>query len=428
MSAFSETLAWLYRLEAARGMDFKLERVALALAALGDPHRRFPCLHIAGTNGKGSVAAMLHAILQAAGHRAGLYTSPHLVRFTERIRFGDEEISEDEVVELTREIRTAATVRGIDLTFFEFVTVLAFLAFARHEVECAVIEVGLGGRLDATNVIDPEVAVITTIGLDHQQYLGETLEAIAAEKGGIIKPGRPVVLGSMPLAAKNVLRALAQERNAPCHESPGGLAGTAELGFSRVDGDIGSIRLALAGEFQRDNAGTALTAASLVRDRFGLTLAHVRRGLAAVRWPGRFEVVSTSPLVVVDGAHNEDGISMLVHELPSLVGQRPLHLLFGVMRDKDWRPMAERLGPLLCSATITSVLPPRGELPEIVAEAFRRHCPVTVDPDPIRALRRIRLRLTPETSLLVTGSLFLVGAVYPALRHELAASGSLSHP
>jgi dihydrofolate synthase/folylpolyglutamate synthase len=430
MSAFSDTLAWLYGLEAARGMDFKLERTALALSALGDPHRQYPCVHIAGTNGKGSVAAMLHSILQAAGRRVGLYTSPHLVRFTERIRFGSEEIGEDEVVELTNEIRSAATVRGIELTFFEFVTVIAFLAFARHGVDCAVVEVGLGGRLDATNVVDPEVAVITTIGRDHQQYLGDSIEEIAAEKGGIIKAGRPVVLGRMPPVANSVLRAIAVERGAPCVESAREIRvdAAAELKISGLGWTLEGIRLALPGGFQLENARTALAAAALVRDRWGITDPAVRAGLAKVCWPGRFEVVSTVPLVIADGAHNEDGISMLVEELPALIGQRPLHALFAVMRDKNWQPMVERLGPLLCSATITSALPPRGETPEVVAECFRRYCQVTVDTDPVQALRQLYQRLPGGSALLVTGSLFLIGAVYPALRSGQGNIQPLAHP
>src|SRR5574337_1347627 len=204
-SAYADVLASLYRLEAARGMDFKLERVTLALKSLGDPHRRFAAIHIAGTNGKGSVAAMLHAICCAAGYRVGLYTSPHLVSFTERIRVGTEMISEEEVVTLARDIRGAATVRGIDLTFFEFVTVMAFLHFARCGIDLAIVEVGLGGRLDATNVLDPEVTVITSIGLDHQEFLGSTLASVAYEKAGIIKPGTPVVVGNVPPEADGVI-------------------------------------------------------------------------------------------------------------------------------------------------------------------------------------------------------------------------------
>ncbi|HUI26504.1 MAG TPA: folylpolyglutamate synthase/dihydrofolate synthase family protein, partial [Candidatus Kryptonia bacterium] len=336
MSAYRETIAWLYSLEAARGMDFKLERVALALAALGDPHRRYPSLHIAGTNGKGSVAAMLHAMLHAAGRRVGLYTSPHLMRFSERIRVGNDEIAEDEVVDLTREIRTAATVRGVELTFFEFVTVLAFRAFARHQVDSAVIEVGLGGRLDATNVVDPEVTVITTIGRDHEEYLGNRLESIAAEKGGIIKSRKPVVLGRLPVEASQVLHRIAAERDAAIVEAPRAIhvAGSSRLQFEGLGWKLDDVALALRGRYQVDNAATALAAAALVRERFEITPAAARAGLMNVRWPGRLDVVSTRPLVILDGAHNEDGIAALIDELPALSGDRPLHMLFAVMRDK----------------------------------------------------------------------------------------------
>jgi dihydrofolate synthase/folylpolyglutamate synthase len=425
MSAYADTLAWLYGLEAARGMDFKLERVALALAALGDPQRRYPCLHIAGTNGKGSVAAMLHAMLQAAGRRVGLYTSPHLVRFTERIRICDAEISETEVVELTREIRTAATVRGIELTFFEFVTVIAFLAFARHAVDCAVIEVGLGGRLDATNVIDPDVAVITTIGLDHEQYLGDTIEAIAAEKGGIIKPGRPVVIGRVPAEAGAVLHRIAAERSAPMIEACRAIEvhGTDRLRVAGLGWQFDHVTLGLRGRFQRDNAATALAVAALVRERFGLPASAVREGLAAVRWPGRLEVVSAAPLVVLDGAHNAAGIATLLDELPAIAGSRPLHLLFGVMRDKRWQPMVEQLGPRVRSATVTEVLPPRGESPEAVAAAFRAFCPASVMADPRDAAMQLMRQLAPDETLLI-----LVGAVYDLWQVTDTTGTYAAHP
>jgi dihydrofolate synthase / folylpolyglutamate synthase len=429
MSAYAETLAWLYGLDAARGMDFKLERVALALAALGDPQRQYPCLHIAGTNGKGSVAAMLHAMLLAAGRRPGLYTSPHLVRFTERIRLGAEDITENEVVELTREIRTAATVRGIELTFFEFITVLAFLAFARHRVDSAVVEVGLGGRLDATNVVDPEVSIITTIALDHEQYLGDTIESIAAEKGGIIKHGRPVVLGRTPDTATEVLQAIAKQRSAAVIEASRAMRaeGQGSLDISGLGWNLAGVALALRGRFQQDNALTALAAAALVRDRFGIDAAAARTALENVCWPGRLEVVSREPLTVVDGAHNEAGVTTLLQELPEIVGDRPLHLLFAVMRDKRWQPMVDRLGGLVRSATVTTVLPPRGEAPEPVAAAFRRYCSVQVEPDSRRAWTELWRRIPPGEAILVTGSLFLVGSVYPLFGQGGARIGPVAH-
>jgi dihydrofolate synthase/folylpolyglutamate synthase len=396
-------------------MDFKLERVMLALKNLGDPHKRFAAVHIAGTNGKGSVAAMLHAIFGTAGYRVGLYTSPHLVRFTERIRVGTESIAEADVVTLAREIRSAATVRGIDLTFFEFVTVMAFLHFARQGVELAVVEVGLGGRLDATNVLDPEVAVITTIGLDHQEFLGEALASVAREKAGVIKPGRPVILGTVPQEVEHIFGEAAVERKAPMYRATHDFRVTdaSPFGFQGLGFDVGDLQLALRGSYQRENAGTAIAAAILLRRRFAFEVEAIRRGLVEVRWPGRLDVVHTAPLVVLDGAHNIDGIAALVRELPAVIGGRAVHLLFGVMRDKRWQPMVEAIAPHVASATVTTVLPPRGEAPEVLAQAFAPHCRVHVAAQPLDGLETLLAAASEEDAVLVTGSLFLVGAVYP---------------
>jgi dihydrofolate synthase/folylpolyglutamate synthase len=414
MIEYQRTLEWLYALEAAKGMDFKLERVALALQRLGDPHRRFVSLHVGGTNGKGSVAAMLHAVLGAAGYRTGLYTSPHLVELTERVRVGSQEVSRDEVVTLTADVRAAAAARGVDLTFFEFLTVMAFLHFARSAVEVAVVEVGLGGRLDATNVIDPAAAVITTIGLDHMQWLGNTHAAIAAEKGGIIKARRPLVLGRIHGEAAAVLHALAAERGAELVEAGRDyrVGGDAGLDFDGLGWRLRDLRLALRGTHQRDNAGTALATLAAVRDQLPVGEDAIRRGLAAVRWPGRLDVVATAPLTILDGAHNVDGVAALARELPGLLEGRPLHLLFAVMGDKDWRPMVDLLGPLCTSAVVTEVLPPRGAAAVAVADAFQPHCPVRVVPDPVQAWQHLAARVRTSDAIVAAGSLFLVGALY----------------
>jgi dihydrofolate synthase/folylpolyglutamate synthase len=427
-SAYAEVLASLYRLEAARGMDFKLERVMLALRNLGDPHASFAAVHIAGTNGKGSVAAMLHAIFSAAGYRVGLYTSPHLVSFTERIRVGAERITEAEVVALAREIYTAATVCGIDLTFFEFVTVMAFLHFARCGVELAMVEVGLGGRLDATNVLDPEVAVITTIGLDHEEFLGDTLVSVAREKAGIIKPGRPVILGAVPLEVEHVFRATAAERRAPMYRAGHDfrVTGAAPFRFQGMGLDVGGLELALRGSYQRENAAAAIAAAVRLRRSFPFEVDAIRCGLAEVRWPGRLEVAHTAPIVVLDGAHNVDGIKALVRELPAVIGGRAVHLLFGVMRDKRWQPMVEAIAPHVASATVTTVLPPRGEVPQVLAQAFAPHCPVRVAAQPLDGLETLLVTAGEDDVVLVTGSLFLVGAVYPYFLRQRGAQDLFS--
>ena len=412
---YSTVLSSLYALEAAKGMDFKLERVALALKSLGDPHKRFASVHIAGTNGKGSVAAMLHAMLSAAGHRVGLYTSPHLVSFTERIRVGVTEIAEDDVVALAREIRTAATVRGIELTFFEFVTVMAFLHFARSRVDLAVVEVGLGGRLDATNVLDPVAAVVTTIGLDHQEFLGDSIESIAREKAGIIKPGRPVVVGNVPDQARAVLAATAQEVGASVHWLGRDFSGSPSgpFHYSGFGTELENLVLPLRGQHQRDNATIAIAAALQLRDRFGIPDAAIRRGISEVRWPGRLDVVQRNPLIVLDGAHNVDGVTALVNELPNIVGGRGVHLLFGVMRDKRWRPMVEALGPYVAHVTVAPTLPPRGEDPAVLARAFARYCPVSIASSPLQGLEALLNAAGEDDALLVAGSLFLVGEVFP---------------
>jgi dihydrofolate synthase/folylpolyglutamate synthase len=412
---YATVLSSLYALEAAKGMDFKIERVALALKSLGDPHRRYPCAHVAGTNGKGSVAAMLHSMLSAAGYRVGLYTSPHLVSFTERIRVGAMPIAEADVVALAREIHSAATVRGIELTFFEFVTVMAFLHFARCAIDVAVVEVGLGGRLDATNVLDSEVAVITTIGLDHQEFLGDTIDSIAREKAGVIKPGRPVIIGDVPDAARAVLAATALEVGAPAQWLGRDFRSSNDgpFGYSGFGGDLHNLTLPLRGQHQRDNAAIAIAAARHLRGQFDVPDDAIRRGIAEVRWPGRLDIVETQPLIILDGAHNADGVAALIRELPEIVGGREVHLLFGVMRDKRWRPMVELLGPHMARVTLAPTLPPRGEDPEELGKAFARHCPVSIAPSPLQGLEGLLRAASEDDAILVAGSLFLVGEIYP---------------
>jgi dihydrofolate synthase/folylpolyglutamate synthase len=427
-SEYAEVLASLYRLEAAKGMDFKLERVALALKNLGNPQERFATVHIAGTNGKGSVAAMLHSILVTGGYRVGLYTSPHLVSFTERIRIGAREINEDEVVELAHEIHGAATVCGIELTFFEFVTVLAFLHFARQGVDVAVVEVGLGGRLDATNVLDPAVAVITTIGLDHQEFLGDTVLSVAREKAGIIKPHRPVVIGKVSPDVATLLAQTAAEQHASALWLGRDfvVTNTEPLRFDGMGCTLDGVSVGLRGRYQRDNAATAIAAALRLRDRFPLSDDLIRKGLANVRWPGRLDILQTRPLVLLDGAHNADGMAALVQELPAIVGDRQLHVLFAVMRDKHWQPMVAGIGPLAASATVTTVLPPRGESPSVLASAFTRYCPVRVVADPVEGLATLLRTVDPSDVVVVCGSLFLIGAVFPYLLSRHGHSNLLS--
>lgn len=424
LSAYERTLERLYGLHAKKGMDFKLERMLATLRLLGDPQRAFPAVHIAGTNGKGSVAATLHSILTRSGYRVGLYVSPHLIRFTERIRVGTEEVSPGTVVQLAAEVQAAAETAGVEPTFFELVTLMAFVHFARSDVDVCVVEVGLGGRLDATNVVDPLATVITTIGRDHTQFLGESIASIAAEKAGTIKWARPVIVGNLGSEAGRIVDEIAAERAAPVYRMGRNYEWLWEGGFcfEGMGRSWRQLRLALRGHHQRDNAATALATLAVLGDRFPVSEGAIRDGLATVDWPGRLQVLPGEPTVVLDGAHNMDGLLALRRELPSLAGERPVQLLFAVMKDKEWERMVDELGPLCASATATEVLPPRCLEAMVLAERFERHCPATGRSNVVEAWREVHRKTRPMDVVLVTGSLFLVGAVSGILADQAKSS------
>ncbi len=421
--AYVDTLAWLYAREARAGIDLKLERVAAAVERLGHPERCAPALHVAGTNGKGSTAAMLDAMLRAGGRTVGLYTSPHLVSFRERIRVAGEPITEAEVVDgiarLRRDLDDAA-----GLTAFEVMTLLAWTTFAARGVDAQVLEVGLGGRLDATNVVVPEVAVITSIARDHEQFLGDTIAAIAAEKAGIVKPGVPVVSGAAGEAGDVVAaRAAAvgstlsrlQRDFALAPDADGRLVYRSDA--TRVDG----VTLGLAGRHQRDNAALALRAVEIA-PTVRVAPEAMRAGLAAVRWPGRLQLVRRAPDVVLDGAHNPAGVDGLVEEMRSLAAGRTVRVLFGVMRDKHWRAMLDAIATLAAAVIVTRPRQPRSADPTDVA----RTSPVaaTVVEDPAAAYAEIVAMSAPADVVLVTGSLFLVGDVLATLDPISAAEAT----
>jgi len=416
MLSYQQTLDLVYRLEVER-MDLKLERVAEALRLCGSPHLRFPAIHVAGTNGKGSTATFLHAMLSAAGYRVGLFTSPHLIDFRERIRLGHTWITEQAVIDGVAAIRAEIEPAGIKLTPFELMTVLAFRAFAQASLDVAVVEVGLGGRLDATNVLTPLVAAITSIGLDHQAYLGNTIADIAREKGGIIKPGVPTVIGRVDEESRQILCALARDRESSVY-----LLGQDFTIQDRPDGQasyhgfrwhLQDLQLGLCGRVQHDNAAVALAALELVQQAFPTTEAQVRRGLQTARWPGRLEVVSQQPFVVLDGAHNPHAMQTLIAELPALLQGKKVKLLFAVMRDKDWRTMIALLAPLATEVVVTRVQQARAEDPAVLQAAFAPFCPVRIVDDAQSACRQLLATTRPDEALLIAGSLFLVGEVYP---------------
>lgn len=418
MPSYSETLDYIFKLRGGE-IDLKLHRVEQALSLFGHPERSYPAFHIAGTNGKGSTAAMLHRILTAQGYRVALYTSPHMISFTERIRVGHEEISQGKVVELAELIRNRCAGSGIQLTYFEFVTTMALVYFSWRKVDLAVVEVGLGGRLDATNVVLPLVSLITTISRDHEAYLGSDLPSIAREKGGIIKEHIPVVCGALPLDVRTVLAEIAESHASPIYflsqDFSIALKNDGIFDYTGLEWKFRDLFLALKGDYQRGNAALALAAVELARERFPVTERAVREGLAQVSWPGRLEEVLCAPRVILDGAHNPEGVAVLVKEIEAMVGPKKVRLLFAAMEDKDWRTMLKQLSAVAGEVVLTRVPIERSADPGKLAEAVPQGLGVNIRENPVEAIKSLLSSGEPDQPILVTGSLYLLGEIRPFL-------------
>lgn len=418
MATYFETLDYIFNLRGGE-VDLRLHRVSQALQLLDHPEQRYPAFHIAGTNGKGSTAAILHRILTAQGYKSGLYTSPHLVSFTERIQIGEQEIAPEEVVDLTETLKVALADAGISLTFFEFVTVMALTYFARCGVEVAVMEVGMGGRLDATNLVIPEVSIITTIARDHEAFLGSEIRAIAREKAGIIKEGVPVVCGLLPAEADGEVDSIAQFHHAARRVF--GRDFFIALGednlftYRGLKWDMPDLYLALRGNYQRTNAAVALAALETAHEAFPVSENAVREGLSKVSWPGRFEMILNFPTVFLDGGHNTQGISVLVQEMRRLLGGKRVKVLFGAMGDKQWDQMLQELSGIASEITLTRVPMERSVDPEMLKNAVPPGVPVRSIEDPLDAARSLLERADAGDTVLVTGSLYLIGRVRPFL-------------
>jgi dihydrofolate synthase/folylpolyglutamate synthase len=411
------------------GIKLGLETIAAVLAKLDHPQTAYRCIHVAGTNGKGSVAASLSSILQMAGHRVGLYTSPHLVRFNERIAVDGIPISDEEVLETYGAVREAYAGER-DLTFFEFTTAMAFLAFARHQVDWAIIETGMGGRLDATNILSPDLTIITNISIEHRSYLGNTLAAIAGEKAGIIKPEIPVVSAVRQPAAREVISRTATEKRAPFY-----LKGrdfrvrrsnktTDSFHYYGMRQRWRDLRVALAGDHQLENAALALAASELLIDQ-GMTLpdAALSEGLLKTRWPGRLEVVREAPLVILDGAHNLAAARNLGRYLRTRLQDRRITLVVGVLDDKpyatmlkEWIPSVQRV--ILTQPTIDRSLSPEALMPIVTDLGIRPQ----LIPSVKAAVNTAIETAAPEDVVCIAGSLYVVGEAKTALDPELTAS------
>jgi len=395
---YQQTIDWLCSLDALRGMDFRLERLHAALGALGNPERGLPAIQVAGTNGKGSTAAMIHSVYSEAGYRCGLFTSPHLQTFRERIRVGTDFIDEDRVVDLVERVKWAGSQVEAELTFFEFGTLMALLEFSLADLDMAVFETGLGGRLDATSVVESVASVISSIGLDHCEWLGDSEEEIAREKAGIIRAGVPVVTGRMQPGPQVVIGSVARE------------LGSRWLRWGRDFGP--SSETGLEGKAQRHNAGLAAALIRVLADRFPVDDEQLRLGLENVIWPGRLETVANEPWVVLDVAHNPQSVSLLVEELCELGLPRPLVLVLGVMADKDWGEMACSLFPIADRVVLVPVDNPRALDPGQLVNLADGLLPWELAETASAGLRSARSAAGREGSVLVTGSVFLVGELY----------------
>ena len=402
------------------GIKLGLATVRRMLAGLGRPERRYRCIHVAGTNGKGSVASALAAVLMHSGYRVGLYTSPHLVRFNERIRVNGREISDADIVRLYRRVARVSA-DGREPTFFEFTTAMAFDEFARQRVEWAVIETGMGGRLDATNVITPVVSVITNISCEHREYLGQTIAQIAFEKAGIIKRARPVVTGIRQASALAVVQKRANDLAAPLYRLGAQFRTRREPGGTFTYRGIGELwrglSTGLEGAHQVGNAALVLAACELLLPCAPrLKPDHIRAGLRENRWPGRLERVSERPLVIFDGAHNLDAARQLARYVAAHFKGRPLTLVVGILDDKPYRAMLKLLAPLAGRVIATQAKINRALPAQRIADAARPLAPeVAVVADVARALRHAVKTASSDSLTLVAGSLYVVGEAKAAV-------------
>jgi dihydrofolate synthase/folylpolyglutamate synthase len=420
VNSYASTLRFLFGLQS-RGMKFGLRNIRALLLASGNPHLQYPALHVAGTNGKGSTSAFLASMFMEAGYRTALYTSPHLVRFTERIRINGREMAEKALVGYCDRLHDAIEACGA--TFFEATTCIAFLYFAEQEVDLAVIEAGLGGRLDSTNVLRPMASFITNISLEHTELLGNTIASIAREKAGIIKDGIPVVIGALAPEAEKVIRNAARGRGATLHRAAA-MVRTSELPGGRLrvvmpSGATFAANPGLRGAFQERNIAQAVAGVAVLlrskkfRDRFPLlSLRAIRRGIERVRkntgLRARFQIVRNNGRWLIDVAHNPAGMDALVDQLRTLK-PRPATAVFGVMSDKKFGEMLGSLASVLDTVVLVAPRSERAAPVSALMEAARRHGVRAVRGGSVeRGLAKARA-LDPAGTILVTGSHYVAG-------------------
>ncbi len=403
-----------------------LNNIETLLGRLGDPHEGFSVIHVAGTNGKGSTCAMISSVLTDSGVSNGLYVSPHIESVRERIQLNGQIVDKTTTAALVSTVKQAAErAPCIRPTYFEFLTAMSFLCFARSGVRVAVVEVGLGGRFDSTNIVDPEVSVITTIAMDHMEHLGHDKKHIAIEKSGIIKQGRPLVLAARDIKAAEAIMSIAKEKSAPVHmvgrdfqyTSPT-MTGTGERFDYRSDTlDLNSVEVGLVGRRQIDNASVAIRVAELMNmANIPVGEQHIRNGLATLQLAGRFERVMNGPVVILDGAHNPDAAAELCNTLLERFGPGRVDFIFGAMGDKDYAAMLRNLRPSARSFTCFSPDVPRSADPDKLAAA---QTDSSIPTSAVRSVEKVIhiIKTAPaDTVFCVTGSFYTLGEIRPAIR------------
>ena len=397
-----------------RGINLGIGSISGLLARLDNPQTKYKTILIGGTNGKGSTAAILSSILMKEGMSVGLYTSPHVCDFRERIRINGCMISEDALCALIDKVREEIKE---DVTYFEFSTALAFLYFSQYEIDIAVVEVGMGGRLDATNLVSPEVSVITNISLEHQRYLGNNLESIACEKGGIIKENGICVTAAKGRKVIDTLKEICSQRMSAFYRTGGDIrvrrSRKGSFSYYGINKRYRGLRNSLIGEHQIENAALALAVVDVLAAK-GMEINDnsVTEGLRDVKWEGRLELVSRNPGILVDGAHNPAGISSLCNSLLADFSFRRLIVVFGVLRDKDYAEMLKRLMPLADKMILTRPKEERAARTEdLLSVTLPCHDHVEAIDNSVEALARARFLAGVDDLVCVAGSLYLVGEI-----------------
>lgn len=413
---YQKSLSYLYGLEKF-GMIFGLAKVEKILEAIGNPHHEIQAIHISGTNGKGSTAAMMASILRKEGYQVGLYTSPHLIRFTERIQINGKEIEEDEVAALSGWMRKRIEEAGITppFTFFDVTTAMCFLYFKQKMVDLAILEVGLGGRLDSTNVIDPLLSIITNIAKDHEEYLGKSVSKIAGEKAGIIKKGRPLITAATQPQVLRLFSTVCREKGAPYYRVGKEFRYVQNeernFDYEGIHRKLWSVYVNLRGHHQIINATTALGGMEVLDD-LGYRVSNdaMIEGLKEVEWPGRLEMICSSPRVVLDGAHNPAGALVLKETLEKEFQYEHLILLVGMMKDKDVKSFLHLLAPLADHLILTQPCNDRAASPAALKEALGKSGEKAEMAEDLGKAIEKGLSMTKEEDLLcISGSLYTVG-------------------